>query len=76
MTAFQRRPLDPYGLTVTRHAPNDGPLVYAVQGDTHRHRHTLRALGGHWDPLKRVWLFTGDDPTPAIAAGLDRKSVV
>lgn len=70
VTALPPRPLQPYGLAVTRHAPGDGPSVFAVKGETHRHRHILRALGGRWDGLKRVWLFEGEDPTPALAASL------
>lgn len=72
MTASPPGPLEPLGLTVVRHAPPDGALLYAVQGETHRHRHALRALGGRWDPLKRAWLFQGDDPTAALADTLDR----
>lgn len=64
------RSLEPLGLTITRHAPADGAMIYAVKGDTHPHRHALRALGGRWDPVKRVWLFAGEDPAPAIAASL------
>ncbi len=70
VTALYPRPLEPFGLSVTRHAPGEGALIYAVKGETHRHRHVLRALGGHWDTLKRVWLFEGDDPTPAIVESL------
>ncbi|MBL8658273.1 MAG: DNA repair protein RadC [Rhodospirillales bacterium] len=70
MTALHPRPLEPFGLSVTRHAPGEGPLVYTVKGQTHRYRHVLRSLGGRWDALKRVWLFEGDDPTPVIAESL------
>ncbi|HSO43365.1 MAG: RadC family protein [Rhodospirillales bacterium] len=65
--------LEPHGLSVTCHAPLDGPLLYAVQGETHRHRRVLRALGGRWDPLKRVWLFEGENPAAAIAERLQQE---
>ncbi len=65
--------LEPHGLSVTCHAPIDGPLLYAVQGETHRHRRVLRALGGRWDPLKRVWLFEGENPAAAIAEKLQQE---
>ena len=67
--------LGPHGLSVTCHAPLDGPLLYAVQGDTHRHRRVLRALGGRWDPLKRVWLFEGENPASAIAERLRQEAL-
>lgn len=67
VSALPPRPLQLHGLSVTRHAPSEGPPIFAVKGETHRHRHVLRALGGRWDALKRVWLFEGEDPTRTLA---------
>jgi DNA repair protein RadC len=59
--------LETLGLHVSQVAPAGGETVYAVKGDTHPLRHLLRELGGRWDGIRRVWLFSGTDPRRAIA---------
>jgi DNA repair protein RadC len=59
--------LEAFGLKVTARAGTDGGSTFDVRGDTHPVRHILRDLGGRWDGVRRVWVFSGDDPSSAIA---------
>jgi DNA repair protein RadC len=43
---------------------------WQVSGNTHPHRHMLRALGGRWDRLDQVWVFAVEDPAGLIARSL------
>ena len=58
------------GLNLSERSSGNGSPEFHVSGETHAVRHALRRAGGTWDKLKRVWIFTGDDPTPAIASAL------
>ncbi len=59
--------LEAVGLSVSQNAPASGPPVFSVKGETHPLRHILRELGGRWDGMNRVWVFSGEDPRPQIA---------
>jgi DNA repair protein RadC len=69
-------PVDParrlaaHGLHVARQVGADGVARFQVSGETHPARHVLRAIGGRWDPLKRAWLFEGDDPSEPLGREL------
>ena len=43
---------------------------WRVKGNTLPHRLLLREAGGTWNKLDECWEFTGDDPTPRLAAAL------
>jgi DNA repair protein RadC len=60
-------PLQSFGLTIVEHSAADGQRIYLVKGETHPLRHILRELGGRWDGIRRVWIFSGSDPGPALA---------
>ncbi|WP_371258355.1 DNA repair protein RadC [Magnetospira sp. QH-2] len=55
------------GLILGHREALDGQTLHQVSGNTHPHRHALRAAGGTWDKMKQVWVFTGTDPTAEIA---------
>ncbi len=63
-------PLELYGLTVTTQSPAAGDTLYFVKGETHPYRHLLREAGGRWDAIHRHWVFTGTDPSAALAERL------
>jgi len=63
------------GLHLTECTSIDGLPAYQVSGDTHSHRQALRQAGGAWDKMKRLWLFTGSDPAPALARHLSDPAV-
>ncbi len=65
-TAF----LSAANLNLSEISQSDGSPCYQISGDTHPHRHTFRELGGVWDKMKRIWVFTQSDPAPAIAEHL------
>jgi DNA repair protein RadC len=62
--------LDALGLTMTERQTSAGDYVYKINGDTLRYRHALRELGGQWDKIEQCWVFTGNDPRPALLARL------
>jgi DNA repair protein RadC len=64
------------GLLITELEATSGKTIYSVKGETYPLREVLTELGGRWDGIKRVWIFEGDDPRPAISARLlgDRAS--
>jgi DNA repair protein RadC len=68
--------LEAVGLSVSQTAPANGPPVFAVKGETHPLRHILRELGGRWDGINRVWVFSGDDPRPQIAERVSAERTV
>ena len=45
--------------------------LWKVSGNTLAHRSLLRDAGGTWNRLDQCWEFSGDDPTPKLAAALD-----
>lgn len=59
-------PLQSLGLLVTQRTATNGAAIFTVKGETHRHRHLLRELGGRWDRIQRVWVFEDMDPRAAI----------
>jgi DNA repair protein RadC len=63
--------LNGLGLSVLERQTAAGENIYAVEGDTHPYRHTLRELGGKWDKIAQRWVFTGRDPRPALLATLN-----
>ncbi|MCU0837311.1 MAG: DNA repair protein RadC [Rhodospirillales bacterium] len=63
-------PLELYGLSVTTQSPAAGDTLYFVKGETHPYRHLLREAGGRWDAIQRHWVFTGIDPSAALAERL------
>jgi DNA repair protein RadC len=58
------------GLRITEQQAPSGESRYCVTGDTHSHRHLLRALGGAWDRLRQHWVFVGADPRAGLAAAI------
>ncbi len=75
--AARRRTADPdaaslaeAGLTVIERAAGDGESEYHLSGNTHPHRHALRAAGGRWHKMKQVWVFEGAPPQAAIARAI------
>ncbi len=62
--------LNAIGLTIRERETSAGESVYRVEGETHSYRHALRELGGRWDKIEQCWMFTGDDPRPALIAKL------
>ncbi|MFO1154970.1 MAG: DNA repair protein RadC [Rhodospirillales bacterium] len=62
--------LSEFGLVVTDRVGSDGRVIFQISGATHPVRHLLRELGGEWDAIKRVWLFTDTDPTAALSQRL------
>lgn len=65
------RRLQEHGLTVGSRISPDGSAVFTVSGETHPLRHILRELGGRWDAIARVWLFSGSDPTAELVGRLN-----
>ena len=63
-------PLHDLGLLVSQRTAPDGAVIFTVKGETHRHRHLLRELGGRWDGIQRVWIFEGTDPRAFIRSRL------
>ncbi len=63
-------PLELYGLSVTTQSPAAGDTLYFIKGETHPYRHLLREAGGRWDAIQRHWVFTGIDPSAALAERL------
>ena len=63
-------PLHDLGLLVSQRTAPDGAVIFTVKGETHRHRHLLRELGGRWDGIQRVWIFEGGDPRALIRSRL------
>ncbi len=57
-------------LEITETTQVSGGTAFIVTGDTHPFRHLLREAGGKWNALDRVWVFSGDDPGPALAKTL------
>ncbi|GAB6053538.1 DNA repair protein RadC [Magnetospira thiophila] len=55
------------GLILSEREAADGSPEFQVSGNTHPHRHALRAAGGHWHKMKQLWVFSGDNPSAAIA---------
>jgi DNA repair protein RadC len=45
--------------------------LWKVSGNTLAHRSLLRDAGGTWNRLDQCWEFSGDDPTPKLAAALE-----
>ncbi len=58
------------GLTVSEHAASSGETVYKVSGKTFAHRRLFRELGGQWNGMEEVWVFTGADPRGAVMEAL------
>jgi DNA repair protein RadC len=46
------------------------PPEFRVQGNTHPYRHLLHDAGGVWHSVDLCWVFSGTDPTDAIATAL------
>lgn len=57
-------------LNITETVQTAGTPAFVVTGDTHPYRHLLREAGGKWNALERVWIFSGDDPSKALAETL------
>ncbi len=45
--------------------------LWRVSGNTLPHRALLRDSGGTWNRIDQCWEFSGEDPTPRLAAALD-----
>jgi len=62
------------GLKVAELAQPDHSVLYRITGNTHPHRHGLRAAGGSWNKVKQCWEFTcppdADSPLARIATTL------
>jgi len=58
------------GLNLSLRQAADGSPAHHVGGNTHALRHLLKRQGGTWDKMKRVWVFTGEDPMARIADAL------
>jgi DNA repair protein RadC len=58
------------GLNLSELSDVDGSPCFQVSGDTHPHRHMFREIGGSWDKMKRVWVFSGTSPETAIVQHL------
>ena len=58
------------GLNVSEHAASSGEMVYKVSGKTFTHRKLFRELGGQWNGLEEVWVFSGADPREAFIDAL------
>jgi DNA repair protein RadC len=65
-----REALAKAGLKLGERAGIDGAASYHIGGNTHPHRLTMRRLGGTWDKLNQVWVFTGDDPSAALVEAI------
>jgi len=61
------------GLNLSEITTPDGSPGYQISGDTHPYRHMLREAKGRWDKMKRVWVFSGVDPTESLARGLQNQ---
>ena len=44
--------------------------MWRVSGNTLPHRALLREAGGSWNKFDRCWEFTGEDPSPRLAAAI------
>lgn len=73
MTSLSDAPLQSFGLSVTELTATSGSPVYSVTGETHPYRTILRALGGRWDGMKRIWIFEGADPRQALCERLEQE---
>ncbi len=58
------------GLNLSELQDTDGSPITHIGGNTHAFRHLLRAQGGTWDKMKRVWFFEGAEPAGRIAEAL------
>jgi DNA repair protein RadC len=73
MSAATEQTLEMVGLAVTEHSLSSGETVYKVSGDTYPHRHVLREVGGRWSSMDEVWVFSGSDPSDAVAEKVQAK---
>ena len=76
MSSLSDAPLQSRGLSVIELTATSGSPVYSVKGETHPYRTILRALGGRWDGMKRIWIFEGTDPRPALIEKLEQEGAM
>lgn len=64
------------GLMVSEHAASSGEMVYKVTGKTFPHRKLFRELGGQWNGMEEVWVFSGADPRAAVVDALGGEGTI
>jgi len=58
------------GLNLSELQEADGSPITHISGNTHAFRNLLRAQGGTWEKIKRVWVIDGTDAAVRIAEAL------
>ena len=59
------------GLRLQARTANAEQGLWRVSGNTLAYRAALRDAGGTWNRLDQCWEFSGDDPSPKLAALID-----
>ena len=70
MSGATEKTLETLGLAVTEHSLSSGETVYKVSGDTYPYRRVLREIGGRWNSMDEVWVFSGGNPSEAVVDGV------